>query len=98
MAQKLNIDYRLLTPSKRLTGNCWSPLERLTGAEVTPEERQRIARGADELDLVNSGLEETMVNAYETIRQTMLATPGVMPRGDASGSRATAGQYPWKPS
>ena len=48
-----------------------SALERLTGAEVTPEERQRIARGADELDLVNSGLEETMVNAYETIRQTM---------------------------
>jgi glutamate dehydrogenase (NAD(P)+) len=54
-----------------------SALERLTGAEVTPEERQRIARGADELDLVNSGLEETMVNAYETIRQTMLSTPGV---------------------
>jgi glutamate dehydrogenase (NAD(P)+) len=52
-------------------------LERLTGAEVTPEERQRIARGADELDLVNSGLEETMVNAYDTIRQTLLATPGV---------------------
>jgi glutamate dehydrogenase (NAD(P)+) len=54
-----------------------SALERLTGAEVTPEERQRIARGADELDLVNSGLEETMVNAYETIRQTMRSTPGV---------------------
>src|SRR6185295_11989410 len=54
-----------------------SALERLTGAEVTPEERQRIARGADELDLVNSGLEETMVNAYDKIRQTMLSTPGV---------------------
>ena len=54
-----------------------SALERLTGAEVTPEERQRIARGADELDLVNSGLEETMVNAYDTIRHTMLSTPGV---------------------
>jgi glutamate dehydrogenase (NAD(P)+) len=44
---------------------------------VTPEERQRIARGADELDLVNADLEETMVNAYETIRQTMLVTPGI---------------------
>jgi glutamate dehydrogenase (NAD(P)+) len=44
---------------------------------VTPEERQRIARGADALDLVNLGLEETMVNAYETIRQTMRVTPGV---------------------
>jgi glutamate dehydrogenase (NAD(P)+) len=54
-----------------------SALERLTGAEVTPEERQRIAHGADELDLVNSGLEETMVNAYDTIRHTMLSTPGV---------------------
>jgi glutamate dehydrogenase (NAD(P)+) len=55
--------------------NDLEPLE--AGAEVTPEERQRIARGADELDLVNSGLEETMVNAYETIRQTLLVTPGV---------------------
>lgn len=54
-----------------------SALERITGAEVMPEERQLIARGADELDLVNAGLEETMVNAYDTIRQTMLSTPGV---------------------
>jgi glutamate dehydrogenase (NAD(P)+) len=54
-----------------------STMERLTGAEVTPEERQRITRGADELDLVNSGLEETMVNAYDTIRQTLLSTPGI---------------------
>jgi glutamate dehydrogenase (NAD(P)+) len=44
---------------------------------VTPEERQRIARGAEERDLVNSGLEETMVTAYETIRQTLRSTPGV---------------------
>jgi hypothetical protein len=27
--------------------------------------------------LSDSGLEETMVNAYETIRQTMRSTPGV---------------------
>ena len=33
------------------------------------EERHKIAHGADEIDLVNSGLEETMVTAYRQIRE-----------------------------
>ncbi|MCB0633674.1 MAG: Glu/Leu/Phe/Val dehydrogenase, partial [Lewinella sp.] len=32
-------------------------------------DRQIIARGADEIDLVRSGLEETMIHAYNEIRE-----------------------------
>ncbi len=52
-------------------------MEHMTGKQLTPEERSRIARGADEIDLVNSGLEETMITAYENIRDTKLRTKGV---------------------
>jgi len=48
-----------------------SVVERLTGKEISSEEKSFIAQGADEIDLVNSGLEETMVTAYELIRETM---------------------------
>ena len=52
-------------------------MERLSGTTLTREERATIARGADEIDLVNSGLEETMVTAYDAIREARLATPGI---------------------
>lgn len=52
-------------------------LERVTGKSLTPEERKLITHGADEIDLVNSGLEETMITAYETIRDEMLRTKGI---------------------
>jgi glutamate dehydrogenase (NAD(P)+) len=52
-------------------------IERATGQPVSPEERKLIAHGADEIDLVNSGLEETMITAYDAIRETKLKTPGV---------------------
>lgn len=44
-------------------------LEKTTGKQLSPEERKAVARGADEIDLVNSGLEETMVNAYRQIHE-----------------------------
>jgi len=47
-------------------------LEEVTGAKVTPEHRSKIARGADELDLVRSGLDDTMRLAYQDIRNTFL--------------------------
>ena len=53
-------------------------IERLTGKDVDADEKNLIVRGADEADLVNSGLEETMVTAYEAIRQTMLHSQGAM--------------------
>jgi len=42
-------------------------VEKSTGRMFSEEERRSIARGADEEDLVNSGLEETMIGAYHQI-------------------------------
>ncbi|MBT8399314.1 MAG: Glu/Leu/Phe/Val dehydrogenase [Rhodothermia bacterium] len=45
-----------------------SAVENLTGQSFDPDEKREIAKGADEVTLVYSGLEETMVNAYHEIR------------------------------
>ncbi len=44
-------------------------IENMTGKSVSKRDREMIARGADEVDLVRSGLEETMVNSYQQIRE-----------------------------
>jgi len=44
-------------------------VEGLTGRQFTAEEIERVTQGASEEDLVNSGLEETMVGAYHPIRK-----------------------------
>lgn len=44
-------------------------VEKMTGKNVSQREKNFIARGADEIDLVNSGLEETMTYAYQQIRE-----------------------------
>ena len=41
----------------------------VTGRQFTAEEIERVTRGASEEDLVNSGLEETMLGAYHPIRE-----------------------------
>ncbi len=38
------------------------------GAKISEEEMVQVTKGADEVDLVNSGLEETMATAYHEIR------------------------------
>ena len=43
-------------------------VENLTGKTITQKRRSFITRGADEVDLVRSGLEETMITAYHDIR------------------------------
>ncbi len=43
-------------------------LEQTTGKSLSEKERQALSRGAEEVDLVNSGLEDTMINAYNEIR------------------------------
>lgn len=45
-------------------------LEDLTGKKLSTSLIDQIAHGPDELDLVNSGLEESMVSAYHEIRET----------------------------
>ncbi len=50
-----------------------SAIEKLTGEEVPTRVRRKIEKGADELDLVRSGLDDTMRLAYQEInhaRQT----------------------------
>jgi glutamate dehydrogenase (NAD(P)+) len=44
-------------------------IERATGKTFTEHERTELARGPDEQDLVNSGLEETMISAYHELVQ-----------------------------
>ncbi len=43
-------------------------IERLIGKELDREDKNFLVRGPEEIDLVNSGLEETMVSAYQHIR------------------------------
>ena len=57
---------------KRFDQNTYSNLvhlvERLTGKTIGSKEHDFLTKGADEVDLVRSGLEETMITAYQDIR------------------------------
>jgi glutamate dehydrogenase (NAD(P)+) len=44
-----------------------SVVERMTGKSLTTEEKNLLIRGADEEDLVNSGLEDSMITSYHEI-------------------------------
>jgi glutamate dehydrogenase (NAD(P)+) len=44
-------------------------VEELVGRNFSQSERKLLIRGAGEEDLVNSGLEDTMINAYEEIKK-----------------------------
>lgn len=44
-------------------------IENISDRSFTEEEMSRLARGAGEIDLVDSGLEETMVNAYNELNE-----------------------------
>jgi len=61
--------------SKQLEANRASGIldavEKMTGKSFSPTERERLSRGADEIDLVRSGLENTMVDSYQEIRDAM---------------------------
>jgi len=52
-------------------------VEKHTGKTLRDEERNMVVRGAEEIDLVRSGLEETMINAYNQIREIMLQEKGI---------------------
>lgn len=58
-------------------GSMVSAVEEITGRTLTEHQRSLIVRGADEIDLVNSGLEETMSNAYNEIRDIWKTRPDV---------------------
>lgn len=47
--------------------NILNVIENISDRTFTEKEMYQLARGADEYDLVDSGLEETMINAYDEI-------------------------------
>jgi len=51
-------------------------VESLTGKRVTDTERTLIMHGPDEVDLVYSGLEDTMISSYHEIREALLRLGG----------------------
>ena len=52
-------------------------VENATGRKLSDEEIRTVARGADEVDLVNSGLQETMIVAYNEIHNKLKQDPRV---------------------
>lgn len=52
-------------------------VEESTGRRLSDAERKGVARGADEIDLVNSGLEESMAIAYNQIREVWKSDPRI---------------------
>jgi glutamate dehydrogenase (NAD(P)+) len=66
---------------KRFTENMnsriLSQMESLTGKEVAEKERNFIKHGADEIDLVHSGLEETMISATREIMEIWHNNPSI---------------------
>ena len=57
--------------------NILNQIEELTGKKVTESEKEIIAHGPDEIDLVHSGLEETMINATREIMDIWKANPSI---------------------
>ncbi len=52
-------------------------VERLTNHTIGDKERSILVRGGDEIDLVRSGLEETMITAYNQCREIMREKPEI---------------------
>ena len=57
--------------------NILNQIEELTGKKVTESEKNIIAHGPDEIDLVHSGLEETMITATREIMQIWKDNPSI---------------------
>jgi glutamate dehydrogenase (NAD(P)+) len=57
--------------------NLVNMVEGITGVALTPLQRATIVKGASEIELVNSGLEDTMIRSYHEIRETYHNTPKI---------------------
>lgn len=58
-------------------GRLVSTIEQTTGKSISEQERKLIVHGTDEISLVRSGLEDTMIVAYHEIRDVMRQVPGI---------------------
>ncbi len=52
-------------------------VEELTGKTISEREHEFLTRGGTEIELVNSGLEDTMITAYTQIKETYAAHPKI---------------------
>ena len=52
-------------------------LETATGKELSPDDRTAIVRPVDELTVVNSGLEQTMIDSYHQLQETAKRVDGI---------------------
>lgn len=52
-------------------------VEEMTGKQVTQRDRDFLTRGGTEIELVNSGLEDTMTTAYQQVRETWHKNPSI---------------------
>jgi len=57
--------------------NLVNAIELMTGTRLGPEQRGLIVKGASELELVNSGLEDTMIRSYHEIRDIKMNNPKI---------------------
>ena len=73
--------YRYGRMEKRFTENMnthiLGQIEELTNKQVGARERQLIVHGPDEVDLVHSGLEETMITATHEIMDAWRKNPQI---------------------
>src|SRR5436190_11187187 len=63
--------------TENLNAHILGQMEELSGKRVSTEERDFIMHGPDEVDLVYSGLEETMITATREIMHIWLSSPDI---------------------
>jgi glutamate dehydrogenase (NAD(P)+) len=63
--------------TENLNSHILGQIEGLTGKKVTEKEKEYILHGADEVDLVYSGLEETMITATHEIMNVWKENPDI---------------------
>ena len=63
--------------NENMNAHILGQIESLTGKVVTQKEKEYIMHGADEVDLVYSGLEETMITATHEIMNVWLSNPEI---------------------
>jgi glutamate dehydrogenase (NAD(P)+) len=68
---------------RRFTGNSYAKIVDLIEGrtknlgEISDTDRSSLTKGADEIDLVRSGLEDTMISAYDDIRSVLKQKKGI---------------------